>query len=1047
MKKNKIFKTESLFKKILSITFFILISVTSSYSQQKVTGVVTDSVDGFPIIGATVNKLGTKVFATTDFDGVFEMKAKDGDVLRFTYLGMAPKTVTVKGVKLTVVLEPESTELDEVVVIGYGKVTKKEVTGAVTQLKAEDIEDFVTPDLASALEGQVAGVNISSNSGEPGEPASITIRGVSSLTGDSNPLFVVDGIPFDGDPNINPNEIETIDILKDAASASIYGTRGAGGVIIITTKKGKEGNNSIEVNARVGVQSIPTGDFVDRANTREQVFINSISNRVGALNDITASRFALLNDTDILDEVLNDQAVTQDYSVRFFGGSKSINYSVTAGYFNQEAIVQGSELDRYNTRANLSIKKNKWKINNGFALTVDNRKILGQNLIQNALNFSAFLPSITFFQQDLEGLRIANGPSTNRAVNLIRSLDANNTQDRYRVSFNNKIDYSITKSLSVTNFVGYSFTQLTSLRATSTFQLPSLRGSNLENIRAVGSVANGSIRTRSLNWNGGLNYDKKIGKHSIKVTTLASLEQFKDDSFAVSRFDLLPGASGVLSNAVGNFDGSSTVGSRNIPFNFVRPDIEINRVGLIGRLQYNYDKKYLVSLSARRDGSSQFGLRDRYNTFPSVSLAWNVAEEEFWSPYKSVVNNFKLRANRGTTGNDRFQAFQFLATGTVNNINASFDNGVDVGIAIPRLTNDEIKWETTIQNNFGVDLSFFKNAITLSAEYYTTKKEDLLLPVQLPSSGGTSVPGNGNFSTNTVFNVGDLRNSGVELAFNYKGRYKKWNWRVGGTFTQTNSEIEKLAPGIQQQQAGRIQLFNAANTQNFVFLAEGHEPGSFLLYRTDGVFNDQQELDEYNNSTDFTLGPERQLGDLKYVDTNGDGVLDERDREIRGSGIPKYEVGLNLNAGYKNWNLSTSWFGAFGAEVINGARANAFNEGNARELVFQFSENNPSSNLPVLDNPGIQNINYAQNTDLFLENGDFIRLRNVTLSYKLPKKIVKTLALSNVQFTLSGQNLVTFTKYSGFNPSVGGNNITRRGVDVSRVPLARLYNLGVKIKF
>jgi len=1053
MKNKQLTKTDNYTRRLVLSVILVLGMFFSMNAQKKieVTGVVTSAVDNLPIPGVAIIIKGTNIGTVTDFDGKYTINAKLGDILEFKALGFSNQSQKVRGATLDVKIEEDIETLGETIVIGYGKVQKKEVTGAVAQVKAAEIENFVTADLASALQGQIAGVNINPDGSEPGAPSSISIRGVSSLSGTNNPLFIVDGIPFDEDPNLNPNEVETIDVLKDAASAAIYGTRGAGGVIIITTKRGKEGKNTIDFDATVGFQNVPSGNFVETADVTEQIFIDTVTRNnnevnsgqtVGAsIGDATGFRLNLLNDTNVVDDALNDGALFQRYNIRFSGGSKGVNYSIVGGYLRQEGIVQGSVLDRYNMRTNVRIKKNKWSINNGFGFTIDDRDIVSANLISSAISFEPFSPSL----EDVTNIPLP-GPARTSSLRILRALAGINEENRYRFSANNQIKYQLTKSLSLTNLIGFSFTQLSRTRASADIDIPQLnRPDGLS--RNLGSVAESSIRNINVNWNGGFDYNKKIGKHKIKGTLLASIQEEKAISFAVSTTELADNGLTTLSNATGETVATSETQLASIPGNFVNPDDIVRRLGIIGRVLYDYDKKYLINISARRDGSSRFGPDFRFNTFPSVSAAWNVSEEEFWAPYKKYVTDFKIRASRGTTGSDRF----FQNTGLTNNI-FSFLPGQapGLGVAVGQLSNRDVKWEVTKQFNFGFDISLFKKAVTITADYYTTEKEDLLLPITNPPSSGVDASGNPNFSPRTVVNIGNLENSGIEYAINYRGKAGDFNWNIGGTFTTNQNTVTKLNGDVRiQQTGGSPELFNAGGTQRITHLVRGFDPGAFLLFRTDGVINNQQELDEYLATTDDTgiRGEEATLGDLKYVDTNGDGIINQDDREVRGSGLPEFEAGLNVTLGYKGFSLTTNWFGSFGNEVLNGSRAVAFNDARNRDLVFQFTEQNPDAVIPRFNGRGGQNVNFAGNTDLFLEDGTFVRLRNIILNYKLPKPVLKGLGLSAASVFVSGQNLVTFTEYSGFDPGVGGNNIARRGVDLSRFPLAQTYNLGVKLKF
>jgi len=1035
MKLKRKIKTKTSIKCFL-LTFFVSLIFSANMQAQEITvqGTITNEEDNSPIPGVSVVVQGTTRGAVSDFDGNYIIKAKIGDVLQFSYLGMDNKSVKVTSPNLNVIMTPAVEELDDIVVIGYGAIKKKELTGAVAQVKAEDIEQIVTSDLARALQGQVAGVNVNFNSGEPGEPSSIQIRGISSLTGSNNPLFVVDGIAFDEDPNINPSEIETIDVLKDAASASIYGTRGAGGVILITTRRGREGKNQISFDSSIGIQNVPTGNFVETLNTPEQIFVDLASN---VASEADSSPFNLLNNTSILDDITNNDAIIQRYNLRFSGGSKDVNYSIISGYFGQKGIFGNAELNRYNLRANVRIKKKKWGINSGFGFTIDDRSGVGASgLLRNSLVYSPFFPSIDEVQEFA-----VSGQAANRVRAVLGSLTNKNDQDRYRLDVNTQINYQITPSLQFVSTVGAGITHSNRSQANRPFRITAF----FENLNTIsqGFVIESTARRIVLNSNAGLNYNKTFGKkHSLKGTFLVSSEKDTNVSFAVRADGLIDNGLSLLSNTT---DGVVATSNAQIPRlingGFINPDFQITRIGTIARILYDYDKKYLLNISARRDGSSQFGENNRWATFPSVSVAWNIAEEEFWAPFKSVVNNFKYRASYGTTGNDRIPSFSFL-NARVPSLNTVFGDpsALRVGGAQVGLSNPDVKWETTKQYNFGFDLGFFRNKVTFTADYYTTQKEDLLLRVVNPGSSGTT--------SSTPKNVGNMTNVGIEYALRYRGnsKSKKFKWNIGATYTKNSNVVTQLNGDTDF-------IFLAGSTQlvqgnpGVLVLQKGEEAGSFWLFRTAGVIRDADELLEYRSTLNPDVGNTFREGDLRYVDVNGDGRINDDDREIRGSGLPEFEIGLNINLSYKNLSLTSNWYASSGNEVLNGSRATAFSERRNRDLLFQWTPTNRDATLPIWRARRNEHRNYSSNTDLFLEDGSYIRLNNVQLAYNFPKKWLKGLSLNSASLFVSGQNLVTFSGYSGYDPGVGGNSITRRGVDATTFPLSSQYNIGFKFNF
>ena len=462
-------------------------------------------------------------------------------------------------------------------------------------------------------------------------------------------------------------------------------------------------------------------------------------------------------------------------------------------------------------------------------------------------------------------------------------------------------------------------------------------------------------------------------------------------------------------------------------------------VGFLGRLQYDYKGKYLFSSVARRDGSSKFGKEYRWGTFPSFSAAWNVSDESFWESMSTAINNFKIRASYGTVGNESFNPYEY-ASSIVQGSDYIFDATdaiVDYGTAVKSYSNRDVKWETSISKNIGVDLSFLKNKISLTADYYITEKEDMLFPVELPGSAG------GYYDSTITLNVGNMTNKGLEIATSYNGSFRNHKFNIGATFTKNMNEITKMV-GSNLIYNSNSTLISGDGASVTTVLAEGYEVGSFFLYETDGVIQTQEELDAYK------LFPSRQsakLGDLKYVDYDGDTDITEADRHYMGSALPDFELGLNLKWNYKNFDLSMNWYGTVGSEIMNGTKAATYNYGTHKDLVNMWTPNNPTSNIPLHTGDSKSGTyNYLGTTDLWLENGDYLRLKLVSLGYSIPEAFASKLGLTNVRLFVTAQNPITITNYEGYDPEVGGN-VARRGLDVSRYPLTALYTAGIKLNF
>ncbi len=1019
---------EIIFKALVLLLVFV--SETNMYSQNatsKVEGTIINVKDGFPVIGATVTKKGTSITVVSDFDGVFNINAKKGDVLVISSIGMNEVEHKVSDKKFVVSIKPNISELDEVVVVGYGAVKKKELTGAVSRVKSEAITQFVTSDVASALQGQVAGVNIVASNGSPGENSSIQIRGITSLSGSNTPLFVVDGIPQIGDPGLNPNEIETIDVLKDAASTAVYGTRGAAGVILVTTKKGKAGRMDVNFNANYGIQSL--GSRISTMNTKEQLGFElarfnytEASFRPGPFQ----SPEWLNNDNKFDELVFEDKATTKQYNLNVSGGVKDLTYNVSAGYYDQQGLLLNSGYKKGNARATSTYKKNGWRINSSLAFTLDKRIRTSEGLIVGAIRYAPYFPII-----DLDSdVVITNGNNSvttplNNLAQLLKRKD-NETSDRINGSLS--IFKDISKELSIGTRIGTSVRTAIRNQFVPKFEVLDLSRNVREVDPTKSFVFANTKRWNSLSWDTSINYRKKIGNHKIGLQGTFALQQ---DSFQ----EFIARKEGVTNNNIQVLNGATINPVANSGFNS-----DIKTVGILARATYDYKGKYLLSALVRNDGSSKFGRENRWGVFPSVALAWNVSDEEYWKPIKHVVNHFKLRLSHGTVGNDNFAPYEYASTlvqGTDYIFDES-DNAVDFGTAIKSYANRNVKWETSVSRNIGVDLSLFKNKIQITADYYVTNKKDMLFPVQLPGSTGAY------YDPNVTLNVGNMTNKGFEFATKWHANIGKSKLNINGTFTKNNNEITKIS-GDALLYNGNSTLISGDENSTVTVLAKGYEVGSYFLYKTDGVIQTQEELDEYKKLPSRSGA---KIGDLKYVDVDGDDNITVADRRYMGSALPDFEVGLNLKWMYKGFDVSMNWYGTVGAEILNGNKAAAFSAGRHKSLANMWTPENPTSRIPLYrGNSKSGSFNYLGTTDRWLEDGDYLRLKLITLGYNLPNNITKKMGLTNMRLFLSGQNILTFTKYSGYDPEVGGNNVARRGLDVSRYPLTSLYSLGVNFKF
>lgn len=1026
MKLNKNFKTRGSWSKRL--LYALIISIGCCFNSQAqqgiVTGTVTSSEDGMPIPGVAVLIKDTTIGGVTDFDGNYNIKAEMGNILVFTYLGMKPQEIIVSKSEHNMVLDPSTESLDEIVIsIGYGTVKKKELTGAAAHVKSEDIEQFVTSDLGSALQGQISGVNITSASGEPGEAASLQIRGVTSLLGSNEPLWVVDGIAQQGNPGLSPNEIETIDVLKDAASAAVYGTEGAGGVILVTTKKGQEGRMSATFNTSYGVQTL--GDGIPLMNTKETLFFSTTQLDNGASTFIPGPyRYPewLNNDNTFDDYVLVNGASTKQHTLNLSGGTKDFSYNGVVGYFNQDGTIVNSNFERINGRISAAYNSDNWKINGSVAFTTEKQDKTSGSLIANAQRYSPFFP-IVDQDSDVIYSSTPDDGGVNTPLELFaRSLKSKNNRTKDRINASLGITRKLGENLSFITTVGSAIVDSYSNQFSPAYTIVYADGSPSETDPLKSGVEVSSSRLTTLSADATLKYQKKFGKHNVGAQATFAVKEGGYEGFSASK-------DGVLDNSISVLDGASinAVADSDSNYNF-------SQIGMLARVTYSYKGTYLFSGLVRRDASSKFSPDNQWGTFPSVSVGWNVSDEKFWKPLKGTINKFKLRSGVGTVGNNRFSDYAYQST-IQRNSNYIFDTTDAVltnGAAIYNYANPEVKWETKTEVNVGFDMSFLKNKINLSVDYYSSENKDMLFPLRTPVSAG-AYDGN---NLSTILNVGNMSNEGLEIALGYRTKIGESKLSTNFTFSKNENEITSTA--------GQSTIYNTRSTVRstpLTVFSKGYEAGSYFLYQNNGAINDEAQLAEYQK---FPSKINAQLGDMEIIDADGNGVIDNNDRVYSGSALPDFEIGWNLQWKYKNFDFGMNWFASVGSEIINANKSETYFRGRHKDLVNMWSVDNPTSTIPILRDFGTDN--YELNTDYWVENGDYLRLKLVTFGYSLPNDITEKIGLTNLRMYLSAQNPLTISNYSGYDPEIGGS-VERRGIDSSRYPLTALYTLGLNVKF
>ncbi len=1002
--------------------------VTQSYAQSlRVNGSVKNS-KGEAIIGATAIIKGTTIGVVSDVNGKFTIDANSGDDIIVSYLGYQDRLIAAAS-NVTIVMEETSKEIDDVVVIGYGAVRRKEVTGAVASLSSEAIDRSLSTDFGSSIQGLISGVSVVSESDAPGTSATIMIRGVASVNGGNTPLYVVDGVPYEDDPLISPNEIETIDVLKDAASCAIYGTRGAAGVILITTKKGVEGKLRVAVTANVGVKQIISS--MNLMNSVDQTYVNLLEKRgtttsstysdMGQTLDLARNTSYFQNNTNLLeDQVYIDLAKTQTYSATISGGSNGLRYSIMTGYTNQGGNIINTGFDRFNSRANFNYSNKKLKMNVSIGMSDQTTDITPTSIILQSVKY---YPTQNALDSDV--YVTAGGEEQNRISNVLNSFFMENSQKIYNTFVNYDLSYELFKGFTASGRIA--LTNKTTDKHTFVPYSAVYDTDGVETSNSTSSyVSETSQNNKSMVWDFGFQYKKSFDKHNLTALATMSGEEYTFDGFTARQ-------EGVADNNITVLNGTTINPEVSSSSNYTN-----KLIGTLGRLQYDWDSRYLISASIRVDGSSKFSAENRWGVFPSAAAAWNISDEEFFSPLSRVVNNFKLRVSYGTTGNQSFSAYSYdsyVSTGYDNVTGTSYSESLNLGTTQTTYSNPDVKWETSKQYNIGVDLGLFNNRLTFTAEYYKTDKSDMLFPVTMPGSSGTS--------STVIMNVGDMTNEGWELAAAYRTNIRNVSINMNATFSTNKNMVTKITGDnafISTSSSGL--LTGVADRSTITYLAEGYPASALFVFPTNGVINTEAKLAQYQK-----LVPSAQMGDLMYMDTDGDGTLfDDDDRVYAGSGLPDFEIGFNFNISYRNFDLYANFYSALGHELANGAKATAYAYGRHQDLVGAWSTANTDSQIPTYRGDAKSHDNYRGDSDLWIEDGSYLRLKTLTIGYNIPNKSLKKMNVTKFRVYVSALNLWTLTGYTGFNPEVGGG-IATRGMDFGTYPALATYMCGLNLSF
>ncbi|HZK68254.1 MAG TPA: TonB-dependent receptor [Paludibacter sp.] len=1027
-------------------------------SDGKISGKVLSEKDGEQLIGVSILVKGSKVGTITDVNGAFTLQAKTGETLSISYIGYTTQTVKITGANLTIKLSEDARNLEEVMVIGYGVQKKKLNTGATVQVKGDELAKMNTTNPLQALQGMTPGVSIISTSGQPGSDMKVTIRGLGTI-GNSQPLYIIDNV--EGDiTTLNASDIQSIDVLKDAASAAIYGSQAANGVILVTTKQGTKGKNQVSFDAYYGVQNVERK--LPLLNAQEYKMImdeQQVNSGLSPFNWAAKGQkdFA---DTDWIGQMFKKDAKTQNYSLNFTGGSETSTYSMSLSYNSQEGIIGGSAVsnyERYGARVNTEHKLYKDVLVVGQHLNFNYINTVGiavgnqyGNTFRGAFGTSPLAPVYS-------NNNIYNSPYNDTSNSLWNQTDGNPygamMTNTYNRTSNQKLlgDVYVVlqpiKNLKIKSTLGINYYATNYHSYNPLFQF-SVYSYNKDHETVNQNMSSG----KTLTWTNTASYDFKVNEdHAFNALIGTEAVKFDGVGMSGSNWNLLSQMDNFDHAYLGNTTGKAyldTDGKTVIETRVVNgaPSNDYSKLSYFGRLGYNYKEKYLLNATLRADGSSRFASGHQWGYFPSVSAGWTITNESFMTSTTDWLDQLKLRASWGQVGNQDIGDYQYAAlistsTAVSSSNPAAFYDFGNAGVNTPgafqtTLANKNLKWETSEQTNIGVDAHFLKNRLSLTGDFYIkTTKDWIVLGTPLPATSGFD-------SWNT--NGGNVKNTGIELALSWNDHIGdfKFNIGVNGAY---NKNVVGAIPTVDGIIHGYTNMLYA-NSEEFYRSENGHAMGYFWGYQTAGIFQNQADIATWraaNNGMNGILQPDVQPGDVKYVDQNKDGVIDTQDKVDLGNGMPKVNIGFNLGFQYKGFDFSINATGALGNKIVQAYGQNGGQSNYTTEILSRWTGDGTSNRIPRVT---VNNVNW-QFSDLYIHAGDYLRISNISLGYDFAK-LIRLKAISQCRVYGSVQNAFTFTKYNGMDPEIGyGVQNFAPGADLGYYPRPRTVLVGVNLKF
>ena len=1059
-------------KKRFLFTFVMALMVTMTAFAQKrtFTGTVVDS-NGEPLIGASVVQKGTTNGGITDIDGNYSVQVDAGSTLVFSYVGYETQELAAAD-GLRVTLKDDSKMMDDVVVIGYGTQKKSVVTAAIAKVSADDLGSTAPVRVDNALKGLAAGVQVTSSSGQPGAASRIRVRGTGTIN-NSDPLYIVDGMPIEGGIDyLNPSDIESIEVLKDAASGAIYGARAANGVILVTTKKGKKGKAQINYNFSHGWQTKwRTRDMLDATNYALLQNERSIN---GGQAPIYDDPYSLGAGTNWQDLVFNNGAPVTNHELSVSGATDKINYYLSLGFYKQEGIVGGnyghSNYDRMTIRSNTNynlfddskernfLNKLDLTVNLSYAKVkstgIDTNSQWG-SVLGSALTLSPTLSPFvegeaaaaqtamyTYKDKNNETQtydpimwdgKVLMIPGTsyneiNNPLSLIAMPAAKNWSHKFVANFAAELQLWDALKYRFSYSADMSFWGSDSHRSQTYYRS---KNNNATTTQAYSDSERGTV------WQveNTLSYDKIFGKHHVSAVIGQSAMKNSGYGMNGSRDYLVDPLKPSISYAYGDYHLTYNEDKSQVTGAVVEHSVAgwistpHTMTSLFFRGSYDYDERYMAQFTIRRDGSSRFGQNHKYGTFPSFSLGWNVMNEAFMQKTRDWLSNMKLRFSWGKNGNDNIGDFAY-AVFTSGGNNSYFGNPVTLaqGTKASGLANPDLKWEESVQTDLGLDLGFFNNALTFSVDYFSKRTNGMLMTMNIPSYVGEAKP---------LGNVGDMKNSGVEFELGYKFNAGDAKFAVKGNASYLKNELIEYGNDTGW---ANLDSFQGVGT---ITRAQNGKPFPFFYgFKTNGIFQTYDEVNSYVNANGGLIMPNAKPGDFRMVDVNGDGQITDDDRTDIGNGTPKWTYGLKFDAEWRGFDFSMFWQGVGGAKVFDATvRTDIASTNYPTWMLQRWTGAGTSNAVPVLDRT--RTLNWEA-SDMYVFDGSYFRLKNIQLGYTLPRSITQKIRIDRLRVYVAAENLFTFTKYHGFDPEISSGG-TSLGVDYGVYPQARTWTIGFNV--